>query len=195
MRKCFKSVGIVTTKNPSKKILLIIKNFLYFLPDSIFFKRKKLNLMQILCYFKLNFFENFLFIKEEKKKGSVLLWHVNLKLKVSIFYQIFDFLPMENTNNIFYSSNNKPEIILKNFRGNRGKAVAFMLRSLFPIHPNFKSRQVVSLVFYESYILFRFFRYIFSASGKDVKLQDIGPRFTLYFYKIFQNIPKKFFFL
>jgi rRNA maturation protein Rpf1 len=102
MRKCFKSVGIVTTKNPSKKILLIIKNFLYFLPDSIFFKRKKLNLMQILCYFKLNFFENFLFIKEEKKKGSVLLWHVNLKFKVSIFYQIFDFLPMENTNNIFY---------------------------------------------------------------------------------------------
>jgi rRNA maturation protein Rpf1 len=195
MGKICKKIGIITTKNPSKKILLIIKNFLYFIPDSVFFKRKKLNLIQILCYFKLNSFENFLFIKEEKKKGSLLLWHVNLKFKLSIFYQIFDFLPIENINNIFYSSKNKPEIILKNFSGNRGKAVAFMLRSLFPVHPNFKSRQVVSLVFYKKYIIFRFFRYIFSVSGKDVKLQNIGPRFTLYLNKIFKDIPKKFFFL
>lgn len=190
----YSNIGLVTVKNPSKKILHLIKNFLYILPNCIFFKRKKLNLRQILCYFKLNCLENFLFIKEEKK-GSIILWHVNLKHKVSVFYQFVNFLPLENILNKSYLSKHNPEIILKNFKGTKGRAVALMLRNLFPIYPNFKGRQVISIVFYENFLIFRFFRYIFSLSGRDVKLQDIGPKFTLYFCKIFQDVPKKFFFL
>mmetsp|Transcript_30350 Transcript_30350/g.59291 ORF Transcript_30350/g.59291 Transcript_30350/m.59291 type:complete len:195 (+) Transcript_30350:2091-2675(+) len=184
--------GIITSKNPSKKILLLIKDLLYIMPHSIFFKKKINKLRDIISYLKMHKYTNFLFIKEEKK-GSIFIWQIQIQIKITVIYKIIYFIPKKNILNNCSRSCHSPEIIFKNFKGNLGKSLCFLLKSLFSDYPNFKGRQTFSFFFRRNLIFFRFHRYIFSSSSNDVKLQEIGPRFTLHFYKIFKNIPKIFF--
>jgi rRNA maturation protein Rpf1 len=81
----------------------------------------------------------------------------------------------------------KPEIILKNFKNKIEKIAAVLIKSLFFYSPDFKVRQVASFYFNKGFIFFHYFRYIFSQSGNDVKIQEIGPRFTLRFCKLYEN--------
>jgi len=185
--------AIVTSKNPDRKILSIIKDLLYILPECTFFKKKNWKLKQILSYLKLRNYKNFLFIKKEKQNATIL-WHINFDSNSSIIYRIISFLPKENISNNSARSSCIPELVFKDFNGNIGKAMSFFLKSLFSGTPSFKSRQIISFHLHQKYIFLRFFRYIFSISGQDVRLQEIGPRFTLKFYKIYKSIPEYFFF-
>ncbi|ABW97873.1 Rpf1 (nucleomorph) [Hemiselmis andersenii] len=184
-------IGIVISKKPTKRILLMVKDLLYLIPHSKLFKKKNFKLQDIISYLKLHNFKNILFVKNEKK-GSVFLWQLQLNLKISILYKIVYFLPKKNILNNSSRSFHNPEIIFKNFKGNIGKSLCFLLKSLFSNYPDFKGRQVFSFFFFQKFIIFRFHRYIFSSTSKDVKLQEIGPRFTFLFYKMFKNIPKSF---
>jgi len=185
-------IAIFTSNKPTKKILLIIKDLLYLIPNSIFFKKKNHKLQDIISYLRIHDFKNFLFVKNDTK-DSISLWQIELDLKISILFKIAYFLPKKNIINNPSRSFHNPEIIFKNFKGKIGKSLCFLLKKLFSNCPDFKGRQVFSFFFLKNFIIFRFHRYIFSKNLNDVKLQEIGPRLTFHFFKFFNRIPKKFF--
>jgi ribosome production factor 1 len=68
-----------------------------------------------------------------------------------------------------------------------------MIKKLFLLKPDFQGRQVLSFHYKNGFIFIRYHRYIFSSSGKDVKLQELGPRVTLRLFRIYEKIPINFF--
>ncbi|CAD7693460.1 unnamed protein product [Nyctereutes procyonoides] len=70
------------------------------------------------------------------------------------------------------------EVILNNFTTRLGHSIGRMFASLFPHNPQFIGRQVATFHNQRDYIFFRFHRYIFK-SEKKVRIQELGPRFTL----------------
>lgn len=54
-----------------------------------------------------------------------------------------------------------------------------MLATMFDQRAEFKGRQVVTFRNQRDFVFFRRHRYEFGKDGKDVELQELGPRFTL----------------
>lgn len=71
-----------------------------------------------------------------------------------------------------------PELILNNFSTRLGMTVGRLFQALFPQQPDFKGRQVVTLHNQRDFIFFRRHRYEFK-DGERVRLQELGPQFTL----------------
>lgn len=186
--------GLITQRRPNKKILTIVKNLLFLIPNTVYFNRNNYKMRQIFLYFRNNKLETLFFLKQ-RGENSVTLWQINLKRKFSIAFKVISFLPKENLPTQKSMQNYFPEIIMKKFRGNTGKFLSSIFRNLFSSKPDLKGRQVLCFFFEKNYILVRFFRYIFSGSRKDVKLQEIGPRFSLGLLKIQDKIACDFFFL
>jgi hypothetical protein len=72
-----------------------------------------------------------------------------------------------------------PELVLNNFNTRLGHNVGRLFATLFPKMAEFHGRRVVTFHNQRDYIFFRHHRYIFSDSGKKVRMQELGPRFTL----------------
>lgn len=178
-----KVVGLTTTIRPSERVLAVTKDFLRLLPGSLFLRRKRFKLRQIICFLKLRGIETLLVFREKNKHPSDI-WQVSITNKISVRYKLLSFLRGKNFQNprafVYY----RPEVILKNFAGRTGRAVAFLIGSLFPSSPDFKGRRAVSFCYKRGLIFCRSYRYAFSFSGRDVKLQELGPRFSLRFSRL-----------
>lgn len=57
-------------------------------------------------------------------------------------------------------TSHKPEVMLNNFSTRLGHTVGRMFASLFPHHPQFKGRQVVTFHNQRDFIFFRYHRYM-----------------------------------
>jgi len=63
-----------------------------------------------------------------------------------------------------------------------------MFATLFDQRAEFRGRQVVTLRNQRDYIFFRRHRYMFYEEGKNVEIQEIGPRFTLKLMYLHQGL-------
>jgi len=72
-----------------------------------------------------------------------------------------------------------PELFLNGFSTRLGRRVGRLLASMFPKKAEFTGRRVCTFHNQRDFIFFRQHRYIFSEEGKKVRLQELGPRFTL----------------
>ena len=77
------------------------------------------------------------------------------------------------------STRHRPELILSNFQTRLGVTLGRMFASLFDQRAEFRGRQVATFRNQRDFVFFRRHRYIFTEKGKDVALQESGPRFTL----------------
>jgi ribosome production factor 1 len=94
-------------------------------------------------------------------------------------------------------TDHRPELILNRFSTRLGHRVGRMLASLFPKAPQFGGRRVVTFHNQRDFIFFRQHRYIFEEQSEEarkaarevhgedkkmgvrVRLQELGPRFTM----------------
>lgn len=83
------------------------------------------------------------------------------------------------------ATSHTPELILNNFVTKLGHRVGRMLVSLFPHVPQFTGRQVVTFHNQRDFIFVRRHRYIFE-EGQRVRMQEIGPQFTIKLRKIYK---------
>eukprot|EP01095_Lingulamoeba_sp_RSL-Kostka_P015238 TRINITY_DN6953_c2_g2_i2.p1 TRINITY_DN6953_c2_g2~~TRINITY_DN6953_c2_g2_i2.p1 ORF type:complete len:527 (-),score=210.58 TRINITY_DN6953_c2_g2_i2:346-1926(-) len=76
------------------------------------------------------------------------------------------------------STDHKVEVILNNFNTRLGHTVGRLLCCLFPQVPEFTGRRVCTFHNQRDFIFFRHHRYVFDSKEK-VRMQELGPRFTL----------------
>ena len=72
----------------------------------------------------------------------------------------------------------RPEVILNNFSTRLGHGIARMLAALFHYEPQFTGQRAATFHNQRDYIFFRHHKYNFKSTEK-VRLQEMGPRFTL----------------
>ncbi|AEA38797.1 ribosome production factor 1 (nucleomorph) [Cryptomonas paramecium] len=170
-------IGITTSIKPSTKILQLAYEFLNVVPNSHFFKRKQMGLARVLSFFIKKKIDNVL-IFTEKRKNFFQVWHVNISRKAIIKFKIEHAIFKKKLKfTRFFAC--RPELIFYNFEKKIGNLSSLFFCDLFENRPDFTKRQVIFFCLSRNRILFRHYRYLFSSSGKDVKLQEIGPRFVL----------------
>lgn len=74
-----------------------------------------------------------------------------------------------------------PHLIINEFETPLGKRVANILKHLFPV-PKADSKRVITLSNENDFVSFR--HHVFKKTGREVELQECGPRFELQLYQV-----------
>ena len=124
-----------------------------------------------------------LIIVNESRKETNSLSVIKLPEGPTAIFQLTSIKLSKQIHNHGRSSAHTPELILNNFVTKLGHRIGRLFVSLFPHVPEFTGRQVVTFHNQRDFIFVRRHRYIFEGE-KRVKMQEIGPQFTLKLHKI-----------
>ena len=195
---------MTTCLKPSRHGYKCVNDFSQLIPNSTIYKRARWPIRSMCNYAVQNDFTSVLVFNEHKHKPSGLLV-INLPDGPTSYFKMSNFIPNKKIKRHGAFSDEKPEIIVRNFTTRLGQTVGRLLASLFPQNPQFYGRRAVSFINHRDYIFLRHHRYIFrnltlpspSESDSDdadsdrdsksslpkpkpsVVLQEIGPQCTL----------------
>jgi len=190
MDKLSANLVFTTSIKPCKDVLFILNDLKHIFSDSVYLKRKTYKLRQIIAYLKLKKVKNLVLLTQNPGKFFDF-WHLDLENDFSVKYQITSIILRKSVENCGKISLHSPELFFNNFKGNINCVLGSMMKRFFIRLPEFKGRQILSFFKRKRYIFIRFHRYIFSATGKDVKIQELGPKITLKFQNFFNLIDFK----
>ena len=93
-------------------------------------------------------------------------------------FRISNFLAHKDLKDPAERTEHYPELIFKNFDTRLGRRISRLLECLFPATRDYEGRAVATFHNQRDYIFLRVHRYIFDGT-KEVRIQEMGPRFTL----------------
>lgn len=184
---------LTTNLRPSRLSFQFLTELKNLIPNSFYYSRKKMTLMDIAKECPEREFTHILTVNERKKKPWSLSFSV-LPQGPSFLFRVRKYIPTYEIFNKGNPSGYDPELILRNFNTALGRRAARGLASLFKANPEFKGRTVVTFHNQRDFIFFRHHRYIYkkkeldeeeSKKAKtlkervDANIQEIGPRFVL----------------
>eukprot|EP00477_Mikrocytos_mackini_P002901 GAHX01003431.1.p1 GENE.GAHX01003431.1~~GAHX01003431.1.p1 ORF type:complete len:219 (+),score=35.14 GAHX01003431.1:161-817(+) len=155
-----------------------IKDFLFLIPYSTYYKRQKFHSFDdVVTAAKKNNVTD-LFVVNERFRTMRHLLHISFQLNTVSLYRIINYQSVDSIKNAATSEAINSEVIFKGFETDLGKQVEGSLRAMFNKNENIAGRQCVIVKNTDDYIFFRKYKYVF-LSNTNVKLQETGPRFTL----------------
>lgn len=170
-------VLITTSDKPTARTIKFCKELKKSIPNSIVLCRRALNIKDIVEQAKAREFKNLIVVHEDRKKpNGLVLCH--LPDGPTAHFKISNVVFAKEIKQSGDLTDHVPEVILKNFSTRLGCSVGRMLATLYPKHPEFIGRRVVTFHNQRDYIFFRQHRYQFRSTQK-ASLQELGPRFTL----------------
>jgi len=186
MNSYCKNTVITTSIKASKTVYFVLNDLKNIFPNSIYFKRKNYKIRQIVSYLKRQDTKNLILLVEDFEK-TIQWWHFDLENNFLVKYNIISIILRTNIDKCGKISTHKPELLFDEFKGNVNWVIGTMMRRFFDGLPDFKGRQVLSFYKRKEFIFIRYHRYIFSVTGKDVKLQELGPKLSLKFENFFKS--------
>jgi len=174
-----KQAKVVLTTSPRAhtKTIKFCRQFKRCLPDAIYRTRHSYSIKGMVKAAADRGFTQ-LFIVQEHLRRPKGLYLVALPEGPTAYFRLSSVNFVEQLRNPAGFSKHKPEIILNNFRTRLGLSIQRLLSTLFHFDPDFKGRRVITFHNQRDYIFFRHHRYEFK-DGEKVRIQEIGPRFTL----------------
>ncbi|KAL0230823.1 hypothetical protein PCE1_003200 [Barthelona sp. PCE] len=170
-------VLITLKQDASAKIRPFIRDFMFMFPHGEFIERETKTVEELQNYAIENDFTGIL-IFNDKDHEIVGLMHIHLPYGPTAYYRMSSCVCRKNIRNCGKPLTFPPEISVKNFSTRLGVRVGRMLRTLFPNAERRDARQIVMVKNQRDYMFFRFHRYIFNTK-EDVRIQELGPQFTL----------------
>eukprot|EP01012_Entosiphon_sulcatum_P045858 TRINITY_DN6133_c0_g1_i1.p2 TRINITY_DN6133_c0_g1~~TRINITY_DN6133_c0_g1_i1.p2 ORF type:complete len:307 (+),score=84.52 TRINITY_DN6133_c0_g1_i1:132-1052(+) len=124
-----------------------------------------------------------LLIVQEMHRQPYLLIASHLPVGPTAVFRISSYVPRKKMEKLFKTppapaSDHNPELNFKNFTTRLGLRVQRLLHALFPAAPEYEGRAIATFHNQRDFLFFRLHRYIFE-SLESVRIQEIGPRFTL----------------
>jgi len=174
---------ITTSMNPKRFSKRMVYHLLKALPNSKYFHRRKFSLKKISQWAMTRDYTDIIVITDRNKEvDSLIISH--LPNGPTATFRITNVVIPKRIEGATPPTSHKPELILNNFGTRLGHTIGRMFAALFPPKPEFMGRQVVTLHNQRDFVFFRFHRYIFdkdpsSEIGYKVRIQELGPRFTL----------------
>lgn len=191
-------VVITTAKHPSKQTATFAASALVDLfPNSEFHPRGDYKIQDIAKEAREHGFTHLLLVGQEARKKQPDTLVVILLAKDAEVTGYFRLTSIKHSHkeiqNKGKSTPHYPELLLNNFSTKLGHAVGALFITLFPTMPEFTGRQLVTLHNQRDFIFVRRHRYVFEelpasklevygdreGVGKQARLQEIGPQFTM----------------
>lgn len=169
---------VTTQRYPSAKIFPVIAELLNCMPNAFYYKRGHFELKRICEYAGNRGFTHLIVLTEKAKTPNGLIL-IKLPLGPTAAFKLRSTMLGSDIKGHGNSTAHIPELILNNFNTRLGRRLGRFLGSLYPHKPDFKGRQVATFHNQRDFIFFRQHRYMFGEDGKSVKMQELGPRFTL----------------
>ncbi|CAJ1028738.1 ribosome production factor 1, putative [Leishmania guyanensis] len=168
---------ITTGEHPCFRTKQLVKELLWLVPNSIYRPRKSYTLKEITQFCCNREFTNLLVVTDRiKEPHNLIVSH--LPEGPTATFRVSNFLSYAQLEDPAPRTEHYPELIFKNFDTRLGRRIARMLECLFPATRDYAGRAVATFLNQRDYIFLRTHRYIFD-SLKAVRLQEMGPRFTL----------------
>lgn len=168
---------ITTCEKPSFHTRQFVREALWLFPNSIFRPRKDYKIKEITQFCINRGFTDLIVIGERiKQPYTMIISH--LPEGPTATFRISNFLAHKQLDNTAERTEHYPELIFKNFDTRLGRRIGRMLEALFPATRDYEGRAVATFHNQRDYIFLRVHRYIFD-SMKAVRIQEMGPRFTL----------------
>lgn len=176
---------ITTTRRPRAETHEFAEELADFFPASEYRKRPSHMLVKDVVKGALARNYTHMVIVNESRKVADTLSLVKLPEGPTAIFQLSSIRLSKQIHNHGRSTSHTPELIMNNFVTKLGHRVGRMFVSLFPHVPQFTGRQVVTFHNQRDFIFVRRHRYIFE-EGQRVRMQEIGPQFTIKLRKIYQ---------
>jgi len=171
-------IMITTRPRPSKQLFHFIRDLMSFLPNSFLYERKSYEIKDM-CKWAGNKKFTHLIVLGEKNKVCTTMLVVKLPEGPTAFFRVTNVIQSKDIADHGRAQHFIPEVIMNNFKTRLGHRVGRILASLFPHQGEVENRTVATIHNQRDFMFLRHHRYIFNDEGKKVKLQELGPRFTL----------------
>eukprot|EP00300_Choanocystis_sp_HF-7_P009190 c16308_g1_i1.p1 GENE.c16308_g1_i1~~c16308_g1_i1.p1 ORF type:complete len:303 (+),score=59.73 c16308_g1_i1:85-993(+) len=176
-RQAEAKIMFTTSKYPTKHLFPFLKNLVEVFPNAFYYKRGTFEIKKIVEHASARGFTDIVIVAESKCK-PVGLYIIHLPTGPTAFFKISTPVLTKHIANHGRLTDHKPELIVNNMTTQLGLTIGRMFASLIPRQPQFEGRRVITFHNQRDFIFFRHHRYIFEG-GKRVRMQELGPRFTL----------------
>eukprot|EP00340_Litonotus_pictus_P003392 CAMPEP_0170528514 /NCGR_PEP_ID=MMETSP0209-20121228/14014_1 /TAXON_ID=665100 ORGANISM="Litonotus pictus, Strain P1" /NCGR_SAMPLE_ID=MMETSP0209 /ASSEMBLY_ACC=CAM_ASM_000301 /LENGTH=353 /DNA_ID=CAMNT_0010819781 /DNA_START=43 /DNA_END=1104 /DNA_ORIENTATION=+ len=172
-------IMVTTSIRHTSTVFKFVKALKETIPNLFFYYRKKLDIGDMVNFAKEKGFSALMVISEEAKKPvRMSICHL-LGEGLTIEFKLVDIIYREEIGGAAAPSEHNPELIFKNFKTKLGFRVQRILNSMFPKDEELIGRRLITFQNQRDYIFFRHHRYQFEEDLQSIRLQEIGPSFTL----------------
>lgn len=168
---------VTTSRRPDSDTVLFATELSGVFYNAIYASRQNHEMKQVLGEAIAGSYTDIIVVQERQRKPHSLAL-IHLPSGPTAYFRLTTVRPSASIKNHGVATEHPPELILNHFTTMLGVTVGRFLMSLFPPVPQFTGRQVVTFHNQRDFIFFRRHRYIFE-DGARVRLQELGPRFTL----------------
>lgn len=173
-------VCITTSRDPSSRLKAFAKEIKLLFPNSQRVNRGNHKVPDLVDVCKANDFTDILMVMETRGEPDGLVIS-HLPFGPTAYFTLRNCVQRHDIEGVGTMSEAFPHIILNNFESKLGRRLGNVLKCLFPV-PKPDSKRVVTFSNDDDHISFR--HHMFDKQGKEVTLQEVGPRFDMQLYKL-----------
>ncbi|EPY25141.1 ribosome production factor 1 [Strigomonas culicis] len=168
---------LTTGEHPCYRTKQMVKEIRWLFPNAVYRPRKNYTLKEITQFCINREFTDLLVVTDRLKEPHNLIVS-HLPKGPTATFRVSNFLTHAQLEDAAPRTEHYPELIFKNFDTRLGRRISRLLQCLFPSKRDYAGRAVATFHNQRDYIFLRTHRYIFD-SMDEVRLQEMGPRFTL----------------
>jgi U3 small nucleolar ribonucleoprotein protein IMP4 len=173
-------ICVTTSRDPSSRLKAFCKEIKLLFPNSQRVNRGNHKVPELVEVCRSNDFTDIVMVQETRGEPDGLVV-CHLPFGPTAFFTLRNCVQRHDIENCGAMSEAFPQLILNNFESKLGARLANVLRCLFPV-PKPDSKRVITFSNEDDHIAFR--HHTFERDGREVTLQEVGPRFDLQLYKL-----------
>ncbi|XP_070558669.1 U3 small nucleolar ribonucleoprotein protein IMP4-like isoform X2 [Ptychodera flava] len=175
-------IMVTTSRDPSSKLKQFAKEMKLIYPNAQRMNRGNYEMTQIVQACRANEVTDLLIVHEHRgEPDGLIICH--LPYGPTAYFTLSSTVMRHDIPDVGTMSEAYPHLIFHNFKSKLGKRVMNILKYLFPV-PKDDSKRVITFANQDDYISFRHHVYKKVDNGKDIELQEVGPRFEMKLYEI-----------
>lgn len=173
-------VVVTTSRDPSSRLKAFCKEFKLLFPESQRLNRGGYVLDELVRVCNANEVTDLVVVHEHRgQPDGVVICHLPFGPTAS--FSLSQVVMRHEVPDAGTMSEAYPHLIFDNFNTALGQRTTNILKYLFPV-PKDDSKRVMTFSNRDDYISFR--HHVYTKTGKDIALEEIGPRFEMKLYSI-----------
>jgi U3 small nucleolar ribonucleoprotein protein IMP4 len=175
-------IMISTSRDPSSRLKQFAKEFRLLFPTAQRMNRGNYGIEEMVSACKANNVTDFILLHEHRGEPNGLVIS-HLPYGPTAYFTLYNTVMRHEVPGMKTMSEEYPHLIFHNFKSRLGKRVMNILKYLFPV-PKEESRRVMTFANQEDFVSFRHHSYRKTENGRDLELNEIGPRFEMRLFLI-----------
>ncbi|KAA6376495.1 MAG: putative U3 small nucleolar ribonucleoprotein IMP4 [Streblomastix strix] len=173
-------IVVTTSRDPSSRLLQFVKELDIIIPNTQRINRGTHIISELVDACRTADVTDLLIVHEHRGQPDGLVIS-HLPYGPTAYFGVVNTVLRHDVETQGHIPEQYPQLIFHNMRTPLGIRVRSILQALFPV-PKPDSKRVITFYNHNDYISFR--HHSFARKGKDVELEEMGPRFELRLFKI-----------